>query len=323
MENLTIVGTEGLKLVLATDKGQRFTLDIDDMLRSEMRKARTEAAPGPRETGPGPREIQAQIRAGLSAEHVAEILQCSIDRVRLFEGPVLAEREHIVGRALAMPVLTDVQIDRDEMPTFGTAIREKLTDLAAVGERWTSWKTDEEWVVKLTFTASGVEHDARWTFDPRRSALAPANDDAAQLSRQGKVPDGLIPRLRALDSDGSKDDSSFDKNAFQIDEQQPEPQEEKPVDTADLLEALRRRRGQREAPSSPSESDSAVAPRPLAIIGSSPEREERSEPSAPEDGTPDATPDDQNTTPVEPSRRRGRPAMPSWDEIVFGARSDD
>jgi len=320
MEQLTIVGTEGQTLVLATEHGQRFTLDIDDMLRTAVRRARAEAEPKPRETGPGPREIQAHIRSGMSAEEVAELLSCDVERVRLFEGPVLAEREHIVDRALAMPVLTSVHVDLDDTPTFGTVIRQKLADVSAAQERWSSWKTDDGWVVKLGFTAAGIERDARWSFDPRRSALTPANDDAAQLSRQGKLPDdGLIPRLRALDvSGGAKDSSTFDDQAFQ-EEQPSEPAApERPADTADLLEALRRKRGQREAPPAFDDDPDPHPSRPVAVLGGTdPHLEE----TPPADDESEEAPHSDGDKPA--SRRRGRPTMPSWDEIVFGSRGDD
>ncbi|WP_110588871.1 septation protein SepH [Microbacterium suaedae] len=324
MEQLTIVGTEGERLVLATEQGQRFTLDIDDMLRTEVRRSRADAEQKPRQIGPSPREIQAHMRSGMSAEDVAELLSCDLDRVRLFEGPVLAEREHVVDRALAMPVLTGVRVDQDENPTFGTAIRQKLADISATQERWSSWKEEDGWVVKLTFEAAGIERDARWTFDPRRSALAPANDDAVQLSRQGKIPDGLIPRLRALDTvDDGKDASTFDEQAFQ---QEPEPaapsEPEKTADTADLLEALRRKRGRRETPpvAEEDEEETDKKPgRPVAVLGSIDPRLEETPPAE----TSDDGSDGEEAPSDQASRRRGRPAMPSWDEIVFGARGDD
>ena len=331
MEQLTIVGTEGMTLVLATEHGQRFTLEINDMLRGEVRKSRAIVEPKPVVPGPNPREIQARIRAGLSAEEVAELLGCDIARVRPFEGPVLAEREHIVDRALAMPVLRSVQIGLDENPSFGTVIREKLADLSAAKERWTSWKTDEGWIVKLTFEVAGVERDARWSFDPRRSALAPANDDATQLSRQGKVQEELIPRLRALDTDDEpKDVSTFDEHSFQEEEPAPEPEPEKPADTADLLEALRRKRGQREAAQARTERQAAdPAPsRPVVKLNTAPVAAQKPEPEeAPAEEKPaaetPATPESSPSSSNESSKRRRRPSMPSWDEIVFGARGDD
>jgi len=317
MEQLTIVGTEGTTLVLATEHGQRFTLEIDDMLRGEVRKARAFTEPKPPATGPNPREIQAHIRAGLSAEEVAELLECDVERVRLFEGPVLAEREHIVDRALAMPVLRSVQMGLEENPTFGAVIREKLADLSAVAERWTSWKAEEGWIIKLTFETAGMARDARWTYDPRRSALAPENDDATQLSRQGKVQEGLIPRLRALDAvEDQKDASTFDEQSFQEEPPVPEPEPERVSDTADLLEALRRKRGQRDTGQPDPETPVEASSRPVAFLGQAEDAsgdEPEQETAAASD--PAATGGD--------SKRRRRPSMPSWDEIVFGARGDD
>jgi hypothetical protein len=66
-------------------------------------------------------------------------------------------------------VLIAGELDAAAQPTFGVAVRAKLADAGASGERWTSWKDEDGWVVKLEFTANEVDHDARWSFDPRRS----------------------------------------------------------------------------------------------------------------------------------------------------------
>ncbi|SJN23396.1 putative DNA-binding protein [Microbacterium esteraromaticum] len=343
MENVTIVGTEAGVLVLATESGQRFALPINDVLHREVRRATREAEPTSARLAASPRDIQAQIRAGLSATEVAALLGVSESDVARFEGPVLAEREHIVGQALAVPVLIGSEVEPDAQPTFGVAVRAKLADLEATDERWASWKDETGWTVKLEFTANDVAHDARWTFDPRRSTLAPLNADATQLSRQGSLPDGLIPRLRAIDAERVspyKDDSRFDSGAFgprllpTLEDETEDagvpaqsssavqdaaarraPDEDHTsAETADLLEALRRRRGQRE--SAPlfddAENDEGA---PIALFDA---LEDESEP---ED---DPAPAPRNE-PVDSSsgRRKRRNAMPSWDEIVFGARTDE
>lgn len=353
MEQLTIIGTEDGRLVLATEAGQRFTLPIDDVLRSEIRKAQRDQSPAEsRAPLPSPREIQAHIRSGLSAEDVAALLGARVEDIRKFEGPVIAEREHIVDQALAVPVLMGVDLEHDENPTFGVAIRAKLAELGAVDERWTSWKESSGWIVKLEFTAADVDHDARWTFEPRRSALSPLNSDATQLSRQGPMPEGLIPRLRALDSvtpsePAERDDARFDSGAFGP-RRLPDPEHESDsipaareratkrasvaqapsADTADLLEALRRRRGQRE-PAPSFDAFDPTHPETPHLERSAPERSapERSSgpvamfdtPPAPQREEKPAQPADADETP----RRRGRASMPSWDEIVFGARSEE
>ena len=346
MENVTIVGTEAGLLVLATESGQRFALPIDDVLHREVRRATRDAEPATARLAASPRDIQTQIRAGLSAAEVAAMLGVSESDVARFEGPVLAEREHIVNQALAVPVLIGSDVEPDAQPTFGTAVRAKLADLQAQDERWVSWKDENGWTVKLEFTANEVAHDARWTFDPRRSTLSPANADATQLSRQGSLPDGLIPRLRAVDSERVspyKDDSRFDSGAFGprlVPQQEPEtsnadaeaapapehspsavqeaaarhaPDEHQTsAETADLLEALRRRRGQREA-APLFEDDEPRDPTPIALFD---DLQDDAEPE------PEPEPAPQ---PAEPAggRRKRRNAMPSWDEIVFGARTDE
>jgi hypothetical protein len=335
MEQLKVIGTEDDVLVLATESGERFTLPVDEVLRAELRRTRRERDDrGPR---PSPREIQAHIRAGMSAPEIATLLGARLEDVVRFERPVLAEREHIVGQALAVPVLLGGDLEHDAPVTFGAAVRAKLAEAGATSERWTSWKEPTGWVVKLEFTANEVDHDARWGFEPRRSSLSPQNSDAIQLSRQGSLPDGLIPRLRALDTPLAKDDTRFDSGAFgprkieaepAAPEQAPAPNPhdaaikrapDAPVtshETADLLEALRRRRGQREplpgADAAPDRSSAPVALFDALEPGYDDEPADTSGEAEQAQGTSDAS-----------GRRKGRPSMPSWDEIVFGARTDE
>lgn len=345
MEQLKVIGTEDDVLVVATESGERFALALDEVLRAEARRARRDRDTDDRAPRPSPREIQAHIRAGLSAREVATLLNARIEDVERFERPVLAEREHIVGQALAVPVLLGGALDHDAPVTFGAAVRAKLAEAGASAERWTSWKDANGWLVKLEFTANGIDHDARWGFDPRRSSLSPQNSDAIQLSRQGSLPEGLIPRLRALDTPLPKDDSRFDSGAFgprRIDiDDEPAPEATGPVtaavqaaaikrspdapvassETADLLEALRRRRGQRE----PLPGITEVEPEPRTGGATPVALFDALEPGYDDDATETTV-----ETPSTPAsggdagrRTKGRPSMPSWDEIVFGARTDE
>ncbi len=356
MEQLKVIGTEEGILVLATESGERFALPVDETLRAQLRTARPSGEV--RAARPSPREIQSHIRAGMSAQDVASLLGVRVEDVTRYERPIIAEREHIVGQALAVPVLMAGELEPDAQPTFGTAVRDKLAEAGASNERWSSWRESEGWIVKVEFTVGEVAHDARWSFDPRRSSLAPLNSDATQLSRQGSLPEGLIPRLRALDTPPVKDDSRFDSGAFgprhpaagatgasdtsSRDQRGPAAtsaqdaaikRAPEPVvtsaETADLLEALRRRRGQREPMPAPGRTaehdrspvslfdavaagsaDAAESPATDPVPAEEPARSGSSTPEAEEAPTPD-------------SRRKGRTSMPSWDEIVFGARSED
>ncbi|MFJ6652369.1 septation protein SepH [Microbacterium sp. NPDC091313] len=340
MEQLKVIGTEENLLVLATESGERFTLAVDEVLRGEMRRARRDRSPEDRGPRPSPREVQAHIRAGLSAQEVATLMGARLEDIVKFERPVLAEREHVVGQALAVPVLLGGELEHDAHVTFGAAVRAKLAEAHATGERWTSWKEPTGWIVKLEFTANSVDHDARWGFDPRRSTLSPQNSDAIQLSRQGSLPEGLIPRLRALDVPLAKDDTRFDSGAFgprrvehdtaPLSPELPSPASPAVQDaaikrapdssvtsseTADLLEALRRRRGQREPlPGSAEAVEPARGAAPVALF------------DALEPGYDEPSPAEEPAAPAPQDasgRRKGRTSMPSWDEIVFGARGDE
>ena len=338
MQDLRVIGVENGALLVAADDGERYRIPIDEVLQSKLRQTQPEPGNGRKLA---PREIQAHIRAGMSAQDVSSITGVPLEYIQKFEGPVLAEREFVVESALAVPVHTADLDPSKEAVTFGTAIRERLHELGAVGERWASWKEMASgWVVKLSFTANQIDHDARWSFDPRKLALAPLNSEAIQLSQQGDAASGpLIPRLRAVAADDQKPDASrFDSGAFDVDDSvvaAPQPAPTAPMaeavpygrnstgehdapahsQTADLLEALRRRRGERESALYEDDEDDARTAHPstgaIRLV---------EVPLGDFGGEADSQ---RQTGPQGRSSRKGRVAMPSWDEIVFGARPDE
>ncbi|MET1051053.1 MAG: septation protein SepH [Mycetocola sp.] len=352
MHDLKVIGVEDGALIAATESGERFRLLIDDVLQSHVRRSRQDPSTAPKIS---PRDVQAHIRSGLSADEVAKLTGADVEYIQRFEGPVLAEREHIVGAALAVQVLTAIEpTTDDDDSSFGAAIRARLESLGATDERWTSWKeAGGGWTVKLSFTAANIDHDARWSFEPKKAALAPLNSEAVTLSKQGELPTVLIPRLRAVDRDDAHpDDSRFDSGAFNFrdagDNSDFSPhieivarpqssskeaaaaainREEAPGSqsnqTADLLEALRKRRGERESAHRPDEDSPSTSPRlvdvPLdfdTLGDSSPEPPSASSGISGGAGA-------SSVSPTGSRQKRGRTAMPSWDEIVFGARTDE
>ena len=329
MQQLRVIGVENGSLIVVSTDGERFQLPIDDALHSKLRQNTPVTVSAPKVA---PREVQSHIRAGLSAEEVSKITGAPLDYVKRFEGPVLAERDHIVRTAQAVPVvMASDDESRAEGPTFGEIISERLAELGATSERWSSWKEKEGgWTVKLTFAIDHIDHDARWDFDPKKSALSPANTEAISLSQQEKLTDGLIPRLRAVAPASDADGARFDSAAFTRQElgQDPEPQataETSPFrspaasrepseatinHTEDLLEALRRRRGEREAAalaeSSPDPRSAHPSTGSIRVIDVPLDSLENDEPPA-------------RPKPI----KKGRTSMPSWDDIVFGAKSDE
>ncbi|QTX04567.1 septation protein SepH [Agromyces archimandritae] len=367
MQELTVIGVEAGALVAASGDGARFRIEIDDAVLSRLKQAQKPVSdPGVKLS---PREVQAHIRGGLSAEDVARITGASVDYVRRFEGPVIAEREHIVSSALGVPVHTVDALEPDEPSSFGSVIRERLAKLGADGERWASWKEEERgWVVKLEFTADDIAHDARWGFEPRKQTLQPINSEAVALSQHGDPKGRLVPRLRAV-SDAVGDEQRFDSGAFTFDEpgegvhdtapqleplpyartahtvsspaaaraaiKRAEEPKQQHGETADLLEALRRRRGEREAqqtgvvperPRVPTPRDARPPMPPVRVP--EPDDASEAEDTAAEPGAAaralwGGRGAGQQSTTSQPRAKKGRASMPSWDEIVFGARSDD
>src|SRR6266699_355129 len=104
---LVAVSEDGSYLVLATaGRGTRFTLPVDDRLRAAVRGhfSRLGQFEIEVESPLRPKEIQARIRAGETAEEIAESAGIPVERVRWFEGPVLAERAYIATQAQSASV---------------------------------------------------------------------------------------------------------------------------------------------------------------------------------------------------------------------------
>jgi hypothetical protein len=354
MEELKVIGVEDGALLVASDEGTRFRLAIDDVLQSRLRQ--TSPEPGVvRKLAP--RDIQTHIRSGMSAEDVAAVTGAPLDYIQRFEGPVLAEREFVIQSALNVAVHTAVETDPlAGGATFGAVIRSRLAEMGAIGERWASWKEQGGgWIVKLTFVSEQIERDARWSFDPKKSALAPLNGEAVSLSQQGELPANLLPRLRAVPLSELADAGRFDSGAFQSspgetgeatiieavsmvsivefdsglhsglqDVGAADSETDAPPaghhQTADLLEALRRRRGERDPMDLEQEESLAAHPTTGTVRLIDIPLDTATDNPVVSKGTPSAGAT-RETGPL--GKRKGRATMPSWDEIVFGARPDD
>lgn len=340
MQELKVIGVEEGALLVASDEGARYRVAVDDTLQSRLRQSSPDLGTNRKLS---PREIQTHIRSGMSAQDVAAVTGAPLEYVQRFEGPVLAEREFVIESALNVPVHTAMEIDPlAGGATFGGVLRRRLVDAGALNERWASWKEEGgSWIVKLTFVAEQIEHDARWSFDPKKQALAPLNQEAESLSQQGELPQSLVPRLRAVEDQAES--SRFDSGAFQPlgdgGETGPllepvihgrigaasgdSPPRKTTNQTADLLEALRRRRGERD-PMDP-EHDEPIAAHPStgAVKLIDVPMDEPGDAPIGSAGTPSAGPSGTGPQGISRGGRKNRTSMPSWDEIVFGGRTDE
>lgn len=347
MQTLTVVGVEDDYLIVVSDEGERFRIPLTDSLYDAVKRPAGSKVHSAKRVSP--KDIQAHFRRGLSAQQVSDLTGETTDYVALFEGPVLAERQFIVDQARLI-TFGSAQADKDAVGTFGEAVANRLEDIHARDISWSSWKEESGWMVEVSFFEGEVEHRALWSFDARKHILTPQNQDATTLSQDQPIQGPLIPKLRPVSAtEEHPEGDRFDTEIFQdmpLNETGPltEPvaygrnsgpaattqsiDEDNSNNTADLLEALRRRRGERE-PAPEFEEDprsSHPSTGSIRLVHD----DEDDQPGASVHHLPfgtDETVDHEETgddTPSpKPASRKDRPEMPSWDDIVFGARPDE
>lgn len=197
MQQLSVIGVEDDQLVLESESGERYRVPVSAL---PERSQRPSAIPA-RERKASPRDVQALIRGGMTAEEVAASTGEELAYVQRFEGPVLAERAHMLESALSIPVATgDIDPLAGET-SFGAAMDERLDDLRASDREWAAWKDAEggAWTVRLRFTTEGIQHEATWAWEPKKASLLPRGKEATSLSQSGDASSVLVPRLRAID----------------------------------------------------------------------------------------------------------------------------
>ncbi|WP_062295453.1 septation protein SepH [Demequina maris] len=346
MTRLTLVGPseDGLHLVVEAESGDRFELPLTDELRHAVRYTRPArpAAQAPEEAEAPtmtPREIQQRIRAGLTAAELAELTGMSLAAIEKYEGPVAAERQYIADLA------RETRIGRDpSAPQLGELVTDRLAARGVDPEsvEWDAWReVDEPWKVAADYRVSGRGVRALWTFDHTARTVTAEDEEARWLS-ETELLDVPIPRrhLSAVREGG--DDAARPLQATRP----PAPATDAlPVVTADdaaaeeislppvpeqsatelLLDDLELRRGTRESVAEDEEDEEEFE-------GFGPARRAReaetgfAQPAgrARREETPAAeAPTAKADEPVERrSSKRGRASVPSWDEIVFGAKND-
>ena len=195
------VSEDGQYAVLGVPgRSARFTLPIDERLRAvalgqTSRLAQYEIEV---ESPLRPKEIQARIRAGETVEEIADAAGIAVERVRWFEGPVLAERAYMADQAQKASVRR--QGDATPGPRLGEIVAERMKLFGADPDdaQWDAKKRgDGSWLVQLDFITGGRLHTAEWNFDPRRRHVTPADDNAARMSLPGTEPPSRPRRHRA------------------------------------------------------------------------------------------------------------------------------
>ncbi|MEH6378305.1 septation protein SepH [Streptomyces sp. KLMMK] len=336
------VSNDGTRLVLKAADSTEYTLPIDERLRAAVRndRARLGQIEIEVESHLRPRDIQARIRAGASAEEVAQLAGIPVERVRRFEGPVLAERAFMAERARKTAVRRPGE---NTGPLLGEAVAERLILRGAEKDtaQWDSWRRDDgTWEVLLVYRAAGEPRAASWSYDPPRRIVQAMDDEArALIGEADDTPEPsfpFVPRIARLPRDRPLD-RSLDRqqgasSGPSSSEADAAPSEEPPAKERDsltsLLEAVPSFRGDMVVPETPSaapasdepsdEPEAVEPPAPAASAGAAYADVLMPRSVAGHRDRLVGTTDRQaEADGVRPGRRA---AVPSWDEIVFGTR---
>lgn len=339
MQDIRLVDSDGEYLNLETQGGEKFRLVLDDSLRSAIKRDISIQLDA---VSISPREIQDEVRAGATAEEVAEKHSVPLDYVEKFALTVVDEIGHII--ASAQTVRISVEADRYSEATqveFGEILEGRLKKAGAKNVVWSATKVEgSPWVVSVSYEVSDDAKSAVWSFDQRKLVLSPENETAIKLSAGDFSGNTSAPKLKQVEPSTENTKiielprvepepdfvdtpvvvpvpevqtvSSIEEltrnslQAVEEDAQAKAPEELSP--TADLLEALRKKRA-------------AASSHVEAIVDSGPVpgTEEAVEPLVNEA----APQEEHDAAPIAPAAKKGRPSMPSWDEIVFGTKTED
>jgi len=352
MQDLTLVGLteDKTKLVLVSDSGEEYSLPADARLRAALRgdHARLGQLEIEMESSLRPRDIQARIRAGESAEAVAQAAQTSVDRIMGYATPVLAERAHIADRAQR----ASVRRKAGEGPArvLGEAVAERLrtknVDPASV--EWDAWRREDgRWTLVADYRSGERTRHAEFVFDAPGRYVVAEDDEARwlvgeQSARKAPSPKGATAGGRRLSPVTSEEEElPLGTDAIEL-VTGSAPQPEQPdlpdlgperhtlasVDdlspherTVDLSQTARELRERPDAGAETGDADwiaTQASERPATKERPADDEVESgdTEAGAASAEEPEAEPEPE--TPKKTTRKGRRASVPSWDEIMFG-----
>ena len=197
MRDLRLIGVheDGQHLLLSDSEGGRYRVELDEPLRVAARRDRARLGQLQIEIDGGlrPRDVQALIRAGLSAEEVADRAGWPVEKVRRYEGPIIAEREHVAGLARTVRLRGSAG-GSSGATTLAARVSQRLAGRGVdpATAEWDSARDESgAWTVLVTFPAGGRERQARWSFDLQARTVAAADDEARWLSEEDST--GTLP----------------------------------------------------------------------------------------------------------------------------------
>ncbi len=323
MTHVRLVGpsSDGHDLVVSTDGGDEYTLPVTE----ELKRAVSRTDDGAIAPTLSPKEIQRRIRAGFTAEELAELSGAPLASIERYEEPILAERAYIAELARAC------RVNRESgAPTLGEVVTDRLASrgIPAKALTWDAFRVaPEPWRVVACYRDGSRDVEAAWTFDHRAHSLV-ADDERSRWLTETELLGLAAParHLAPVATGSALDDvplSAKEARSLRAVAAEPEPAPARPS-TEDLLEDLQAKRGTRETTDVEDDDEEFEGFGPLQA-----REAEFSVASGGEGLSAEADAAAGESTSAAPqrtggsrSKRGGRAHVPSWDEIVFGAKGD-
>lgn len=338
MTHVRLVGpaNDGHDLLVSTDGGDQFMLPVTEELKRAV--ARADGGAEGDAAALSPKEIQRRIRAGFTAAELAELAGAPLASIERYEGPILAERAYItelaratrVGRETGAPTLGEVVTDR--LAARGIPAKELTWDAFRV--------SPEPWRVVARFLDAGRTVEAVWTYHHAARSIV-ADDERSRWLTETELMDLAAPprAFAQLQPTSALEDLPESPRAGGHLRAVGAPPEPEPApatpSTEDLLADLESKRGTREVVDLDEDDEVFEGFGPLnarqaefsvASGGEGLSAEASGTSDGSDGGATAARGGASQTSGARASgaraKRNGRAHVPSWDEIVFGAKGD-
>ncbi|KRC63535.1 hypothetical protein ASE12_01400 [Aeromicrobium sp. Root236] len=313
MRDLGLDGlSEDRRFLIARDAstGEQFRIPADHRLASLIGKPSHSGNTSGQmeirmESSLSPRDIQTRIRRGETPQAVADSAGVPVEQILGFAGPVLAEREYMCEQA------RKTSIRRKHVGgagvLLGTLVSENIAANGGVPESaaWDSWRREDgRWNVQVT--PEGAAHPASFLFDVKSRYVVPADEFAHDLVGDVALPDSTDMAIADAVRAPSRPAEAPVDVVGETEDITPEVEEGPQIGVASLKEARERKVLEQLAIGESEDADTSAA-----LEHEVDDFEESLEHDV-------AVPDTMGPRKKRHERRR----VPSWDEIMFGDKSD-
>lgn len=349
-----MVHSDGDYLLLENESGEKYRLLIDDAARQAIKR---ETPLRLDESTLSPRDIQEAVRAGKSAEQIVAETGENADYVAKFAAPVLDELAWVLENAQSVRLV--VAEDKFHDPTFasfGEIIAERIHNRGVESFDWGIRRTEtNQWLIAASYAIGDTPTTATWVFDPHQATLEPQNSIAVDLSANRGEPAGVRSVIKpavqkpaaaqvtyaapAIYADSVSESSPATSEELSVASRSATPTAATPEEDKDLsrpvlnfttdtampdvepsgglVDEIKRRR-EKAIAAAAEDVEAIEATQELPSLDAAELAEEIAS-KAPKDA-PDEVEAKESSTPAP---KKGRSSIPSWDEIVFGTKTEE